>query len=347
MLHLWPGQSGEHPKMEAIITRLNDALSPTGLPKSLQREVNEATAGMEDERRRYLGTVTLYDELFAALSNPKAKENGAQTGNSRELEKRFAGDFLAAVEAAELVNLPTAAETETPSAGALFGITDEVYDQSVLATYSERKEMMVQGLLPKIEGKLRDKCDRMVAFAQPDEEENFVCGMGASVTQNLEALIKSQRSEKEGIVIAEEDIKSMEQHHVKILGEYLTELEEYLTVARLKSQYNWDRSNAQYLLMQVSTLGLQLQELETRLTADTYTSDKVAALRKIRDRLVVKQTEFQLQCDQINAKITQFSAAGPAFRNTVDEYVEVEAEARRIRADIEFLKSNVPAPTVA
>jgi len=46
-------------------------------------------------------------------------------------------------------------------------------------------------------------------------------------------------------------------------------------VARLKSQYNWDRSNAQHLLMQVSTLGLELQELEARLVADTYTTAKV------------------------------------------------------------------------
>jgi len=71
------------------------------------------------------------------------------------------------------------------------------------------------------------------------------------------------------------------------------------------------------------------------------------ALRKIRDRLVVKQTEFQLQCDRASSKIAQFSAAGPEFRRIVDEYVEVEAQTRKTQADIAYLKSNVPAPTVA
>jgi len=46
------------------------------------------------------------------------------------------------LQAAELVKLPTATETESPGAGALFGITDEIYNTSVLATYSERKEMV-------------------------------------------------------------------------------------------------------------------------------------------------------------------------------------------------------------
>lgn len=261
---------------------------------------------------------------------------GAQKAQGRELEKRLAGDFLAAVEASQLVKLPTAASTET--AGALFGITDEVYARSVLAAYSERKEMMVQGLLPKIEGRLRDKCDRMVAFAQPEEEENFVCGLGTSVTQTLEGQLAGLRADRESLAEGDEAMRALEQHHVKLLGEYLSELEAYLTQARLQKQYNWDRTNAQHLLMQVSTLQLQLQELEARLVAETYTPAHVAALTKIKDRLVVKQTELQLQCDELTVQLRRFQGAGPDFRRVVDEYVAVEEEACRMAADIEVLR---------
>jgi len=261
---------------------------------------------------------------------------GSQKAHGRELEKRLAGDFLAAVEASRLVTLPTAAATE--SAGALFGITDEVFTKSVLATYSDRKEMMVQGLLPKIEGRLRDKCDRMVAFAQPDEEENFVCGLGSSVTQTLGAQITSLRGDREALKAGEEGMRSLEQHHVKLLGDYLGELEGYLTQARLQKQYNWDRTNAQHLLMQVSTLQLQLHELETKLVAETYPPAHVEALTKIKDRLVVKQTELQVQCDGLSAQLRRFQCAGPEFRRVVDDYVAVEEETRRVEADIGVLR---------
>jgi len=347
-LHVWEGQRGEHPKMEDILRELSDELSPTGLPNEVQRQVDEATAEMETERTRYLATLTLYDELFAVLNQVKSRthlasapvrDNASKAARDREM-LCFAGDFLAAVEAQQLITLPTAA---SDSEGALFGITPEVYDRSVLATFTERQEKMVQGLLPKVEAKLREKSDRIVSFAQP-EEENFVCGMGSSLVQVLESQLGSQREEEEVLACVEEDVRIMEQHHVQMLERYLTELENHVKEARLSEQFNWDKCNVTFLIMRIQTLGLHLQELEAKLMRDTYTPEQVAALKKIRDRLIVQHTELQVAVNETSAQLAKFVQAGPEFRSIVDDYVAAKQEMQQVCADIQFMENS---PTVA
>jgi len=301
----------------------------------LALEVQDAACSTEESRERYLSTVTLYEEILALVTDPTLLV-GETTSNRAVREReivRLAGDLLAAVEVAESLRIPGSSYSDT--AGSFLGISEEDFEASVMERYSNNQQMLVQALLPKVEARLRDKCDKIDAFAMGQEDDNFAVG-GCS---QLPTIIAERRGRvqtlQKGIDCLSQEMQLLQFQFSQSLAALTSKMQRYVTDVTLGSNYPQNRVDAEDLMAEIETFQTKLRACEVDILAETYTGQTLPALRKIRDRLDVRHHEATVQLQALMAQLSQFDGLGAPFAALAIQYGEIQHQIELVKGDLQ------------
>eukprot|EP00658_Telonema_sp_P-2_P084074 TRINITY_DN9237_c0_g1_i4.p1 TRINITY_DN9237_c0_g1~~TRINITY_DN9237_c0_g1_i4.p1 ORF type:complete len:241 (-),score=56.45 TRINITY_DN9237_c0_g1_i4:576-1298(-) len=215
---------------------------------------------------------------------------------SREREiVRLGSELLAAVEAAQSLNIHGSAATEQKSAQML-GISPEDFQASVMDRFSENQSVLVQALLPKIEASLRDKCDAIDNFGTPGAEQ-YVVGECSQLPQ----IVADRAAEIQQLELQVSQTTQTTQilgfQLAQSLGVLASKLQDYGSKVVLGTQHVKSNIEANWTMAEIRSLQLKLSSLELKAMSRTYSHDTVPALQKIRDRLDVSLHEAKAQVD--------------------------------------------------
>ncbi|KTG31451.1 hypothetical protein cypCar_00031180 [Cyprinus carpio] len=210
-------------------------------------------------------------------------------------------------------------------------VQENRFSKASSALTAEDKELleMKQRLPSELLQHLKKKAVSILTYYQP-EWENESEGLRSVKLSKLPELLDAERKRAKSLAEKnrENDVLLQRQTHA-----YLSELLKCMNILqrlvldlRLKAQKDLDRKKIEYFEAKCE-IGLQkirAEMLEVQL--DTYTRDKIAAHKKITEKLRAELKSSELDKQALESKLTSFQIYGQDFEALAEEYSRLRQE---------------------
>ncbi|XP_028829550.1 HAUS augmin-like complex subunit 4 [Denticeps clupeoides] len=314
----------QNPRFCKLLATLSQHVDPTGLSVNLQKELEKTERELRTQR-----VVWLHSECLHRLLQEMIQEHGIKNNQSPAPPEE--DKFYRTMEQNLLVmkcirQLDVSANNDTNQLSILGLSAKDVLNFMP----AEKDVLRMKKRLPmELEKHLKNKCFSLLAYYQPDSE-NESEGLKRVKLSHLPELLEGERKKAENLreKNREKTLLLQQQTHA-----YLTELlgcihilQSLILEHRLKIQTELDRKKLEYFeaKCEIGIQKLRTEMLEIQL--DTYTAGKISAHRKLREKLDAELEATQAEKQSVESKLASFEILGQEFEVLAEEYLRIRQE---------------------
>ncbi|XP_065106139.1 HAUS augmin-like complex subunit 4 [Paramisgurnus dabryanus] len=313
----------QNPLLCKLLATLSQHVDRTGLTQQLKKDLEKAEREVHTQRLGWLHVESVYRVLQEILQENRFSRNSS---TPPEEEK-----FYSTLEQCMLVG---------QCSRLLNSSTDIIEDHSTVLALSvdrlrrqlpdEQEILQMKQRLPsELLKHLKKKTINILSYYQPDCE-NESEGLRNVKLSKLPVLLDSEQKKAKSLSEKNRENITLLQRQTHA---YLSELLKCMKILqclildlRLKAQKELDRKKIEYFEAKCE-IGLQkirAEMLEVQL--DTYTRDKIAAHKRITEKLNADLKSSEMEKQTVESKLASFEIYGKDFETLAEEYSRLQQE---------------------
>ncbi|XP_071785681.1 HAUS augmin-like complex subunit 4 isoform X2 [Asterias amurensis] len=325
-VHLTARDSEQYPELVGLLGSLSQHITENGVSLPLQKDLSQAEESLKREKQSYLQFHILHHELKEFIMDHDIASHDVAPSSASSQFHEAVKHCLYTAEAADYVHPNPSTSTGTEEPCTLLGLTKEQLNRA--NPHNKRLKALQQQLIPKIEDRLRRKCEELVGFhhSQPDNEGGQMAFAKATRLPDLlqsECTKLDEERQKLKLDRAQRD-KHFWQYY-QALMDSLSVLELLITKHRLRLQADSDTITSNWLAARCHAMCLKLRVFEARLLCDTYTPEVVTALKQIKHHLNRAIQEKDKDVTRLSQALQSYQSIGMGFDELVKEYEQLQA----------------------
>ncbi|KAJ4917700.1 Uncharacterized protein Rs2_03250 [Raphanus sativus] len=201
-------------------------------------------------------------------------------------------------------------------------------------------------LAREIEGRLKDKCDKL-ADAIVDDTDSSTGNQNSSarLPERVKFIIEEIEREEAAL---REDLYSADRK----FAEYYNVLEQILGVLiklvkdlKLEHQHKYDEMQKTWLCKRCETMNAKLRVLEHILLLETYTPESIPALHSIRNYLVEATEEASAAYNKAVTRLREYQGVDPHFDTIARQYHDIVKKLENMQWTIHQVEMDLKAHT--
>ncbi|KAF8097323.1 hypothetical protein N665_0291s0031 [Sinapis alba] len=199
-------------------------------------------------------------------------------------------------------------------------------------------------LAREIEGRLKDKCDKL-ADAIVDDTDSSTGNQNSSarLPERVKLIIEEIEREEASL---REDLYSADRK----FAEYYNVLEQILGVLiklvkdlKLEHQHKYDEMQKTWLCKRCETMNAKLRVLEHILLLETYTPESIPALHSIRSYLVEATEEASAAYNKAVTRLREYQGVDPHFDTIARQYHDIVKKLENMQWTIHQVEMDLKA----
>jgi hypothetical protein len=311
----------KNPKFAALLESLHSThITPSGVSKSVQLELDKANALLESERSTFLylnlivteiENLLLEDECDTSVTK-SMNRNSSMAQELQQIRGRFVR--LRAKTQLEAYNSQSSGNSASER---LLGLLPE--DLGVPKT-----ALQTNSIVGEIVRRLSARLKHLEEFADFSEPK------GATLLTSHKTFVDevSQKShtyssQKLALNTSTQAVDALYLSYYNLLGKTLYLLVHLVNDNKMKDQAQQDQLNVKLLQHRAQAMILKLVVLQHQITAETYTTDSVPALNAIKAQLESRTQSVESKLDRASKQLTQYENLGQGFTQLVRQYVTI------------------------
>ncbi|XP_066568972.1 HAUS augmin-like complex subunit 4 isoform X2 [Amia ocellicauda] len=314
----------QNPHFCRLLSALSQHIDDTGLTVALKNELEKAERELQLQKLGWLRSESLYRLLQEMIQEHHVTKHHSQP---LQEDSEFYETLEQCLLVAQCARMLDPSPTTTQVQAQLMGLTPK-HVLDLMPPELDVKRMK-QRLVRKLEEKLQKKCFTLLTYYQPDWEDEPE-GLKTLKLSRLPEMLENERKrlESQRERGRERAVMLQRQAHG-----YLTELlgcmqilQSLILDHRLKAQNELDRKKTEYMeaKCQIIIPKIRLEMLQVQL--DTYTPQKIAVHRKIRDALKSELQREEAEKQSAERMLSSFEILGQDFEVLVKEYAQLRQE---------------------
>ncbi|KAF8116730.1 hypothetical protein N665_0015s0101 [Sinapis alba] len=196
----------------------------------------------------------------------------------------------------------------------------------------------------EIEGRLKDKCDKL-ADAIVDDTDSSTGNQNSSARLPERVKLIIEEIEREEAALRE-DLYSADRK----FAEYYNVLEQILGVLiklvkdlKLEHQHKYDEMQKTWLCKRCETMNAKLRVLEHILLLETYTPESIPALHSIRNYLVEATEEASAAYNKAVTRLREYQGVDPHFDTIARQYHDIVKKLENMQWTIHQVEMDLKA----
>ncbi|XP_077078872.1 HAUS augmin-like complex subunit 4 isoform X2 [Siphateles boraxobius] len=305
----------QNPLFCKLLASLSQHVDRTGLTQHLRRDLEKAERELHSQRLSWLR-----EECVDRVLREIVQENRF---SSHTAEDRFLSTLEQCLMVSQCVNLVDISEHHS----GILGLTAERVKRQMPP--EQDIAQMKQRLPSELLQHLKRKAVTILTYYQP-QWENESEGLRSVKLSKLPELLDGEQKKAKSLTERNRENATSLQRQTHA---YLSELVKCMKVLqclvldlRLKAQKDLDRKKIEYFEAKCE-IGLQkirAEMLEVQL--DTYTRDKIAAHKKITEKLKAELNTSEMDKQAVESKLASFQIYGRDFEALAEEYSRLRQE---------------------
>ncbi|KAJ8390044.1 hypothetical protein AAFF_G00112050 [Aldrovandia affinis] len=308
----------QNPLFCRLLGSLSQHVDHTGLTLPLRRELEKAEQELQLQRLGWLRSEGLFQALQEMIQEHFVRKyHSSTTAENEEFYETLEQCLLVAQAVRQLDPSPTVGQDQLPFLG--------LSAQNILDRMPSGQDVqrMKQRLLTALSGHLKKKCFTILTYYQPDWE-NESDPLKSLKLSRLPEILQSESRKAESLGEKSKESAALLQRHMHC---YLSELlgciqiiQSLILDHRIKAQKELDVKRVEYLdaKCQIVTRKIRLEILELQM--DTYTTEKIAAHRRIRNELDGELSAVRAEKRSVESALSSFEILGRDFEALVEQY---------------------------
>ncbi|XP_016339955.1 HAUS augmin-like complex subunit 4 isoform X2 [Sinocyclocheilus anshuiensis] len=313
----------QNPQFCKLLATLSQHVDRAGLTQHLRRDREKAERELHTQRLCWLRVESVNRVLREIVQeNRFSKASSALTA-----EDKFCSTLEQCLMVAQCVKQMDVSSDSSEDHSGVLGLTAERV-QRQMPPEQELVEMK-QRLSSELLQHLKKKAVSILKYYQP-EWENESEGLRSVKLSKLPELLDAEQKRAKSLTEKNRENETLlqRQTHAQLseLLKCMNILQRLVLDLRLKAQKDLDRKKIEYFQAKCET-GLQkirAEMLEVQL--DTYTRDKIAAHKKITEKLRAELKSSELDKQTLESKLTSFQIYGQDFEALAEEYSRLRRE---------------------
>ncbi|XP_072024848.1 HAUS augmin-like complex subunit 4 [Amphiura filiformis] len=324
-VHLTAKDTERYPEMVKLLTSLSQHVTEDGISTQVQAEKQQAEEAMRKDKADYFQYHILHHELQELLIDhdisceemvPSSQAMQFYTAVKKCLYTAEACDYLHPI--------PGKEEGQPPVT--LLDLTKEKMNRANV--HARGLQALQQQLIPRLEERLRKKCEELEAFHHPPNSTEGSDDLAFARATRLPDLLQSECTElvEKKTKLRLDRAKRDKQfwHYYQALMECLEVLEKLINRHRLGLQADSDSITSDWLSARCHALCLKIKVFEAKLLCETYTPDVVSALKQIRHHLNLAIQEREKDVSRLQRALQAYESVGMGFDALVKEYEQLQ-----------------------
>ncbi|KAJ0242179.1 AUGMIN subunit 4 [Hirschfeldia incana] len=201
-------------------------------------------------------------------------------------------------------------------------------------------------LAREIEGRLKDKCDKLAdAIVDDTDSSSGNQNSSARLPERVKFIIEEIEREEAAL---REDLYSADRK----FAEYYNVLEQILGVLiklvkdlKLEHQHKYDEMQKTWLCKRCETMNAKLRVLEHILLLETYTPESIPALHSIRNYLVEATEEASAAYNKAVTRLREYQGVDPHFDTIARQYHDIVKKLENMQWTIHQVEMDLKAHT--
>ncbi|KAK9975424.1 hypothetical protein ABG768_023466 [Culter alburnus] len=313
----------QNPQFCKLLATLSQHVDRTGLTQHLRRDLEKAERELHSQRLSWLRVESVHRVLREIVQDNRfSKVSSAQTA-----EDKFFSTLEQCLAVGQCVRQMDISSDINEHHSGILGLTaDRVKRQMP----PEQDIMQMKQRLPsELLQHLKRKAANILTYYQP-EWENESEGLRSVKLSKLPELLDGEQKKAKSLTERNRENATLLQRQTHA---YLSELLKCVKILqclvldlRLKAQKDLDRKKIEYFEAKCE-IGLQkirAEMLEVQL--DTYTRDKIAAHKKITEKLNAELKTSEMDKQAVESKLASFEIYGKDFEALAEEYSRLRQE---------------------
>ncbi|RXN23658.1 HAUS augmin-like complex subunit 4 [Labeo rohita] len=313
----------QNPQFCKLLATLSQHVDRTGLTQHLRRDREKAERELHTQRLGWLRLESVHRVLREIIQENRF----SKASSTLTAEDKFYSTLEQCLMVAQCVKQMDVSSDSSEDHSGVLGLTAERVkrqmppEQEVL----EMKQRLPSELLQH----LKKKAVSILTYYQP-EWENESEGLRSVKLSKLPELLDTEQKRAKSLTEKNRENGTLLQRQTHT---YLSELLKCMNILqclildlRLKAQKDLDRKKIEYFEAKCE-IGLQkirAEMLEVQL--DTYTRDKIAAHKKITEKLKVELKSSEVDKQAVESKLASFEIYGKDFEALAEEYSRLQQE---------------------
>ncbi|XP_017295221.1 HAUS augmin-like complex subunit 4 [Kryptolebias marmoratus] len=314
----------QNPQFCKLLATLTQHVDKTGLTVPLKTELDKVEQKLQNQKRQWLRSESLYRGLQEMIQNHCVRKHRATVPPDQSMFYETLQRCLLVAKCVRQLDPSSNTNQDQPPVLAL--TPQQVME---LMPADKNVQRMKPALPRQLEKHLKEKCLSLLSYYQP-EWENESESLKTNKLLHLSALLDKEKRGAETLKEACRENTVLLQRQTQL---YLSELikciqflQSLILDHRLKIQTDLDRKKLDYF---EGKCELVLQKIKTemvKLQLDTYTVDAISAHRKIRGRLESELRASKEEKQAVELKLSSFKILGREFEALADEYCRIRQE---------------------
>ncbi|XP_070576012.1 HAUS augmin-like complex subunit 4 isoform X2 [Ptychodera flava] len=314
-----------NPEFIKLLTSLSQHLMDTGVSKEIERDRRQAEETLKQEKLAYLQLHLLHLELQEFIMDYEIKCHDITPSTDTKQFYEAVKQCLYSAEVCDYLDYNLASTSEDSTT--LLGLKKE----DVLRNNPHRKRLhsIEQQLIPKIEERLRKKCETLVTYHQPQKSEStseLSFAKAFQLPSVLERECNVLKEEKKQLRHdkAKRDKKFWQYYQALI--EWSNLLTQVIKEHRLKSKAYEDSVTTDWLSARCQATCLKIRCVEADVLCDTYTKESVEALKQIKHHVNHTIRDCESELGRLSQALQSYESLGMGFKEVVKQYGQLQEE---------------------
>nr|XP_023666834.1 HAUS augmin-like complex subunit 4 [Paramormyrops kingsleyae] len=314
----------QNPLFCNLLVALSNHVDHTGLTVALKKDLEKTDRDLQAQRLSWLQSESLYRLLQEMIQDHCVRKH--RSGTSSEDDK-FYDTLERCLLVAQCVRQLDPSSSTTQDQPLLLGLSA----QHVLDLMPPEQDVrrMKQRLLMELEGHLKKKCFNILAYYQPDwedESEGLKNSKLSRLPENLESESKRADALKEKARDSAAQLQRQTHCYLSEVMGCIQILQSLILDYRLKAQRELDRKKVEYLEAKCQIVCCKIRAEMLRLQVDTYTTEKISAHRVIRNKLDTELKAIRAEKQTAESTLSSFEILGQEFEALVEQYSQLRLE---------------------
>ncbi|KAL1273557.1 hypothetical protein QQF64_026371 [Cirrhinus molitorella] len=312
----------QNPQFCKLLATLSQHVDRTGLTQHLRRDREKAERELHAQRLGWLRVESIYRVLREIIQENRF----SKASSALSAEDKFYSTLEQCLMVGQCVKQMDVSDSSEDHSGVL-GLTPERVKRQMPPEQEvvEMKQRLPSELLQH----LKKKAVSILTYYQP-EWENESEGLRSVKLSKLPELLDAEQKRGKSLTEKNRENGTLLQRQTHV---YLSELLKCMNILqrlildlRLKAQKDLDRKKIEYFEAKCE-IGLQKIRAEMlEVQMDTYTRDKIAAHKKITEKLKVELKSSELDKQTVESKLASFEIYGKEFEALAEEYSRLRQE---------------------
>ncbi|XP_051541144.1 HAUS augmin-like complex subunit 4 [Myxocyprinus asiaticus] len=310
----------QNPLFCKLLATLSQHVDKTGLTQHLRRDLEKAERELHTQRLGWLRVESLHRVLQEIVQEHRFSKDSSA-------EDKFFSTLEQCLLLGQCVRQLDCCSDLSEHHITVLGLSEE---RLMRQMPPEQEVLQMNQRLPsELLKHLKKKAINMLSYYQP-EWENESEGLRNVKLSRLPEFLDSEQQKAKSLTEKNRENGTLLQRQTHA---YLSELLKCMKILqclildlRLKAQKDLDRKKIEYFEAKCE-IGLQRIRLEMlQVQLDTYTKDKIAAHKRITEKLNAELKTSEMEKQAVESKLSSFEIYGKDFEALVEEYSRLRQE---------------------